>query len=224
MDGAYQRARSPAQKAERAERILAAARSLLEAKPDSSALSLNELARRAGMAKSNVYRYFESREAVLLALLADQAAAWGRQVVEGLARMDTGEAVDARLARMAALLAGTAARRPLLCHLLSVLPSVLEHNVSFATVRRFKADNHERMTHLARAMHRALPELTVEQHGELLHHGTPLIIGSWPLAHPAEVVREVMQSGALPGPGHRFEDDLRRAFVLLGRGMLGDQG
>src|SRR5437773_10518415 len=32
-------------------------------------LSLNELSRRVGLAKSNVLRYFESREAVLLELL-----------------------------------------------------------------------------------------------------------------------------------------------------------
>ena len=32
-------------------------------------VTLNELSRRAGLAKSNVLRYFESREAVLLELL-----------------------------------------------------------------------------------------------------------------------------------------------------------
>ncbi|HHH28079.1 MAG TPA: TetR family transcriptional regulator [Polyangiaceae bacterium] len=40
------------------------------------ALSLNELAKRAGMAKPNIYRYLESRQAVLLALLDDRTARW----------------------------------------------------------------------------------------------------------------------------------------------------
>src|SRR4051812_50004066 len=43
-----------------------------------AALSLNELSRRVGLAKSNVLRYFESREAVLLELLD---AAWREWLV-----------------------------------------------------------------------------------------------------------------------------------------------
>ncbi|MFT4053490.1 MAG: TetR family transcriptional regulator [Novosphingobium sp.] len=35
-------------------------------------VSLNELSRRVRLAKSNVLRYFESREAVLLELLSDE--------------------------------------------------------------------------------------------------------------------------------------------------------
>src|SRR2546423_11038304 len=39
-------------------------------------LSLNELSRRVGLAKSNVLRYFESREAVLLELLDNAWRDW----------------------------------------------------------------------------------------------------------------------------------------------------
>jgi len=39
-------------------------------------VSLNELSRRVGLAKSNVLRYFESREAVLLELLDRASKQW----------------------------------------------------------------------------------------------------------------------------------------------------
>src|ERR1700742_2928047 len=39
-------------------------------------VTLNELSRRVGLAKSNVLRYFESREAVLLDLLGSQWQEW----------------------------------------------------------------------------------------------------------------------------------------------------
>ena len=39
-------------------------------------VSLNELSRRVGLAKSNVLRYFESREAVLLDLLGSEWQEW----------------------------------------------------------------------------------------------------------------------------------------------------
>src|SRR6185295_16951299 len=53
--------------------ILDTAAAMLEEMPVSE-LSLNELSRRVGLAKSNVLRYFDSREAVLLELLDSQAA------------------------------------------------------------------------------------------------------------------------------------------------------
>ena len=68
----FQRARSEEQREARRQAILAAAAAMLAEMPVAE-VSLNELSRRAGLAKSNVLRYFESREAVLLELLD---AAW----------------------------------------------------------------------------------------------------------------------------------------------------
>ena len=65
MDTTFQRARSDEQRAIRRQTILDTAAAMLEDMPVSE-LSLNELSRRVGLAKSNVLRYFDSREAVLL--------------------------------------------------------------------------------------------------------------------------------------------------------------
>ncbi len=72
----FVRARQPEQKEERRRNLIATARAMLDERMRLDELSLNELARRAGMTKSNVYRYFESREAVLLALLEDEWRSW----------------------------------------------------------------------------------------------------------------------------------------------------
>src|SRR3954452_5455903 len=68
----FQRARSEEQRAARRQAILHTAEAMLAEMPV-AALGLNELIGRVGLAKSNVLRYFESREAVLLELLD---AAW----------------------------------------------------------------------------------------------------------------------------------------------------
>jgi AcrR family transcriptional regulator len=47
-------------------------------------ITLNELSRRVGLAKSNVLRYFESREAVLLELLDSAWQEWLAQLEEDL--------------------------------------------------------------------------------------------------------------------------------------------
>ena len=64
----FQRARSDEQREVRRQAILRVAAEMLAQMPVAK-LSLNELSRRVGLAKSNVLRYFESREAVLLELL-----------------------------------------------------------------------------------------------------------------------------------------------------------
>lgn len=222
MAAAYQRARSPEQKAERTEQILAAAEEMLAEGRDSMALSLNVLAKRAGMAKSNVYRYFESREAVLLALLEDRTARWGSEMVDALGALPRDGDPGARLERVAELLAVSAARRPVMCHLMSVLPSVLEHNVSVDSVRHYKRSSLQLLDELAMAMHDLLPELAHEQHGELLHHAFAFIVGSWPLAHPSDVTREAMTAPELAGFRHDFEPELKRVVVLLAKGMLAE--
>jgi AcrR family transcriptional regulator len=219
MATAYQRARSPEQKAERTEQILSAAEEMLCEGHDSSGLSLTELAKRAGMAKSNVYRYFESREAVLLALLEDRTERWAAGAIDALAELSGRRSQAHRIDDIADVLASSAAAHPVMCHLMSVLPSVLEHNVSAESVRAYKVASLALIARLAEAMHRVLPELPAEQHGELLHHAVAFIVGSWPLAHPSPVTEEVMQEPALAPFRHDFEADLRRVFVLLARGM-----
>src|ERR1700727_3854151 len=64
----FQRARSAEQREVRRRAILDTAAAMLAEMPVAE-VTLNELSRRVGLAKSNVLRYFESREAVLLDLL-----------------------------------------------------------------------------------------------------------------------------------------------------------
>jgi AcrR family transcriptional regulator len=71
----FHRARTELQRAERREAILTTAAAMLQSTRVAE-LSLNELARQVGLAKSNVLRYFESREAVLLELYDREYIAW----------------------------------------------------------------------------------------------------------------------------------------------------
>src|SRR3954467_13025473 len=91
----FQRARSDEQRAERRRTILATAETMLTEMPVAQ-LSLNELSRRVGLAKSNVLNYFESREAVLLELVDTETAAWVQSLADGLATVDPAVSVADR--------------------------------------------------------------------------------------------------------------------------------
>jgi len=128
----FSRARSEEQRARRREDILTAAATML-ADTRVADLSLNELARRVGLAKSNVLRYFESREAVLLELYAREFAAWLDALEERLAAID-----DRTPDSLAAAVAGTAAERPVFAELCAAAPGILEHNISGPVALAYK--------------------------------------------------------------------------------------
>src|SRR5881397_2489195 len=79
----FQRARSEEQRGVRRRAILEVAAAMLDEMPVSE-LTLNELSRRVGLAKSAVLRYFESREAVLLELLDHAIRQWVAEVTDEL--------------------------------------------------------------------------------------------------------------------------------------------
>jgi len=114
MSAGFQRARRPEQIEARRRAILAAARELLAERPVAD-ISLRELACRVGLAKSNVLRYFDSREAVFLEVLDTAWTAW-------LDELAFGELpAFAREERIAETIAATLAERPLLCELISAM-------------------------------------------------------------------------------------------------------
>src|SRR5260221_3456783 len=154
----YQRARTEQQRTERRQSILHTAATMLDEMPV-SAMSVNELSRRVGLAKSNVLRYFESREAVLLELLAHAAGEFLMEITEALpARVDQSAPKARRVQAVAAGLATSFAAHPLLCTLLSVQAGVLEHNVTMEVALRYKRAARDSLVGLAALLQRQLPE------------------------------------------------------------------
>src|ERR1700753_227814 len=86
---AYRRARRPEQKEERREAILAAARELA-GESSVREVSLGEIGRRGELAKSNLLRYFESREDIFLVLLEREWDDWMTAASEEMTR-DAGD-------------------------------------------------------------------------------------------------------------------------------------
>ena len=138
MTTTFQRARSEEQREVRRRAILNAAAAMLAEMPVAD-LTLNELSRRVGLAKSNVLRYFESREAVLLELLDAAWQDWLAELGKTLAECACpGTLADQRGGQLAGILASSLAARPVLCDLLSAQSAVLERNVSPGVAATYK--------------------------------------------------------------------------------------
>ncbi len=218
MEAKFQRARRPQQKEERREAILYAARELLD-RGDRETLTLNGLARAVGLTKSSLYRYFESHEAVLTTVLCADIGEWVDEVQSVLAGPVRETSPQARIERIAAAIADTAVARPRMCRLISMLASVLEENLSADNVRRFKRDLMAEGGRMARAMHEAMPALSVTQHIEALRYTIALIAGLWPTAQPPPVVAEVLAEAEFAVLNCGFRHNLTQSVALILRGL-----
>jgi len=155
----FQRARNEEQREIRRRTILDTTAAMLESMP-AAEVSLNELSRRACLAKSNVLRYFESREAILLELLDRAMKRWLSELSEQLAaEIDPGAAPGERGDQLAAALARSVASEPVLCDLLSAQAGVLGQKISVEVVAGYKRAMFDNNTTLAELVGRHLPEL-----------------------------------------------------------------
>ncbi|MBT1677805.1 TetR/AcrR family transcriptional regulator [Curtobacterium aurantiacum] len=155
----FQRARSEEQREIRRSVILNTTTTMLGEMPVAD-VSLNEISRRVGLAKSNVLRYFESREAVLLQLLDDYFGRWLPELDD---RLQTGvdERADllTRAHQLADVLSRSLADQSTMLDLFGAQGGVLEHNVSTEVVRRYKRSSLGRLATMTELVTRRVPEL-----------------------------------------------------------------
>jgi AcrR family transcriptional regulator len=210
---AFRRARKPEEQQQRREAILAAAAELFDAGGEQAA-GLTAIAVKAGFTKSNVYRYFESREEVLLSLfLADMevfaidferaVAATEVDDIDGLARAGA----DCFIAH----------RR--FATLMSILASVLEHNVSEERIVSVKRSVLGFSLRIASALQSKLPGATLEDCAWAGGTAATIVAGMWPTVIGSAAANKVL---AMPEFAHLKpspERDLPRAIAALLRSI-----
>ncbi len=212
---AWLRARRPEHKRERREAILAAARRLLDANGVEGA-TLSAIAREAGLSKANCYRYFESREAILLAVILVEARAWTGEIaarLEALSGRNDGDAV-------VEVFVCTTVERPRLCMLMSSLWSVLERNVGVEPIAEFKRSFIDVMRAPVDSLENALPSLSADDASAFMTFFFLFVAGSWPAANPSPIVVEVLGREEFAGHCIVFEDVLRTHAQTVLRGLL----
>ena len=190
MATTFQRARSDEQRELRSRTILDTAAAMLREMPVAD-VSLNELSRRVGLAKSNVLRYFDSREAVLLELLDGLIREWIADLAASLpSAVRPRAAFERRAEQLAGTIATSLAERPVLCDLISAQAAVLEHNVSVEAVTKHKLATLEEAEALSALVGKALPELTEDDVFKYVTAAWVMTSALWAYACPPAVLQE----------------------------------
>jgi AcrR family transcriptional regulator len=208
----FQRARRPEQMAARRTAIMDAARATLAEKGVAD-VSLRDISEHVGLAKSNVLRYFDSREAIFLELLDEECRSWLGDVEGSLGRPRPRKPHYANEIRVASTIADSLVGRELLCELLGAMAGVLERNISAEFARDFKVRAMENIGALSQLVARQLPRLSREQADLFAEGALSLTAGMYPFSVPTEPVRTVMAELGFPDPQERFVQGLRDGLV-----------
>jgi AcrR family transcriptional regulator len=192
--------------------ILDVARTMLTEKGVAD-ISLRGLSDRIGLAKSNVLRYFDSREAIFLELLDEECGSWLEELDGMLGQPRDRKPNHVNEIRVATTIADSLIARRLLCELLGSMAGVLERNISAGFARDFKARARARIMALSSLVARHLPWLPRDFTDFFAEGALTLTAGMYPFSVPTDPVRSAMAEIGYPDPEQRFTDGLRAGFV-----------
>jgi AcrR family transcriptional regulator len=186
-----QRARSSEQKSERRREILQAARALFQAKPF-QAISMADVAGKAGMAKGTVFLYFKTKEQLFLELTALEFEALFDALdasLEGHVR----RGLTLGKARFMRVLQEVLGARLMLVRLIAIQHVILERNIGYAEARAFKLALARRVESTGALLERAVPLLKAGWGARWVLWMYAFVIGFAHVAEPAPVMRKVYE-------------------------------
>ena len=213
----FERATQPEHKRLRRDAILLAAGELFDEQGLHS-VSLSAIARRAKSSKANIYRYFESREAIYLAILEEDYAELAAHVEQRLAPLaGCNDAV-----KVAPVVAKSLAERPRLVHLSSLLGSVLEQNVSLDGVRAFKREVARTLLRLLNSLHAAMPALDIPQCERALTFIASFAGGIYHVTNPGPTVHQLLEEAEFEWMRRDFEKSTADHARIVLNGLLAE--
>ena len=209
------RARSEEQKEERVSEIIAATARLYAKRPFED-ISLALIAKEAKFTRSNLYKYFNTREEIFLALLGQDLRDYSRDLIKAVHK-DHAYSVK----EFAAIWAKILARHERLLRLFSILYTSLERNSSLESLTAFKTTVKEAIEALSELLCGIFPTLTPDKAGEFIHLQGALAIGLYPMTHLSDVQRQAIRAAGFEGEAIDFDVHLRDAVEHLLRGLVG---
>jgi len=215
----FQRARRPEQIEQRSEDILQAALKLLVEKGLEN-VSLNDIASQVGCAKSNLYRYFESREHIYLIILQREGIAWEKKITPALQRLAGKGTID----QVANVITKSFMESERYSLLICVINSVLEKNLSPKLVADFRLVFFQRRERFAKLIAAALPNSKIEQISPLTLPIFTTVSGVWPLSHPPQESISMLDTSEFSYLKVIFEKEMNCFIQTLLRGALAGGG
>ena len=186
----YIRARSPEQKQERMEAIMAAADKLFQKQPYHQ-ITMGTIAEELGWSRSNLYKYAATQEEIFLALHSAKNRAWFEDLAQAL------EGAPLPAAEFAHLWAEVTERHADFLRYQEIVISIIESNVTLERLTQFKRDFAGMLAPIVELLARQCDtdETTATDLFLTLLYQAP---GLYNHFHCADLTREAMKAAGMP--------------------------
>ena len=171
------------------------------------------IAKEADFTRSNLYRYFQTKEEIFLELMKHDIADWCKDVLENF----TGK--YASLHDTAEVWVDLALKRERMVKLFTILFTLLEENSSLEVLTEFKRKLTEEINTVAQFLSTALPFPSIEAAAEFVFTQSSLIIGSYPMLDLTSKQIKAMQTIGMTTNPEYYRQRLVHAIELLLQGL-----
>lgn len=208
------RARRPEQISKREGSLLIAARRLFK-KEGYENVSLNRIADEAGFTKSNIYRYFSSREEIFLSLYTDLVTAWSEDIVKEYKNLPDNVSVE----KFAKRWVEVTLKHEGLLDLHPVVVTSLERNSSVEELTAFKRTVKELFDEHFKGLNRLFPFMTWEDVRRFLVVISGIMASLWPASNPDTALARVYRKKEFQGMKPDFARDMTWGIVTVISGL-----
>ena len=212
----WKRARTNEQKEQRISEIMDAAARLYE-RQGFEGITFASIAEEAEFTRSNLYKYFNSKEEIFLEFLKQDMVCWRQDLVAALQEWKVYS-----VGEFASVWVKAQGRHGRMLHLISILYDQLEKNSSLESLIDFKTIATDEFNILCEVICELFPSMHAEDAVKFLNMQLAASIGFYRMTNLAEVQQEVL---ALPEFQHLHMDYdayLQRTVEYLLLGLLND--
>ncbi|PAB60161.1 TetR/AcrR family transcriptional regulator [Anaeromicrobium sediminis] len=205
----FKRARTNAQIEERRKEILIACAEIFD-KGDIDDVHFKAIGEKTSFARSTIYKYYTTKEEILLDLLLIDVMAWIEDVIEFTEKYEvlTKEEFCRQFTK-------SYVKNERLLRLMSILYSVLEKNCSLEKLTEFKRNLMGFMAPLYQSIQKFFPTSSDEAIQTFISTTSSYILGLYPSTHISEKQKEAIKQSGFEYEIMDFEEMCYKGFLLL---------
>lgn len=210
----WKRARNEEQKKQRISEIVDATARLYKAIPFEN-ITFTRIAKEAEFTRSNLYKYFSSKEEIFLAFVQQDIATWRDDVLRTYGKCKI-KSVETFVSFWVDILL----RHQRLLDLISILPSFLEKNVTEDVLVDFKRSVNGELSVLSELLCRSFPTLSLQKAGEFLELQLASAIGLYQITNLSDLQRKVLEYPEFRHMKIDFKPSLQKTTEFLLKGFV----